>query len=74
MLHSSVNQLGVSTRDRILSRISFYLLVLGVMWATNHLLPDWNAMEQAKWESRGVVSPLIAVPLSELSAHLPASR
>lgn len=69
-----MNQLGVSTRERILSRIGFYLLLLGVVWTTNRLLPDWTAMEEAKWESRGVVAPLIAVPLSELSAHHPVSR
>ncbi|MEM1443469.1 MAG: hypothetical protein AAGF67_14070 [Verrucomicrobiota bacterium] len=74
MLTCRVNQLGVSTRDRILSRVSFYLLLLGVVWTTNHLLPDWTAIEQAKWESQGVVTPLIAVPLSELSAHRPVSR
>ena len=37
-----------------------------VMWVTNALLPDWTAIEEAKWESRGVVRPMIAVPISEL--------
>ncbi|MDF1658304.1 MAG: hypothetical protein P1U58_11880 [Verrucomicrobiales bacterium] len=69
-----MNHLGVSTRDRVISRICFYLLVLGVVWTTNSLLPDWDAIEEEKWESRGVVAPLIAVPLSELSSRLPASR
>lgn len=69
-----MSQLGVSTRDRIISRICFYLLVLAVVWTTNALLPDWTAIENEKWEARGVVPPLIAVPLSELSVTLPPSR
>jgi hypothetical protein len=69
-----VNHLGVSARDRIISRVCFYLLVPGVVWTTNYLLPDWEAIEREKWEARGVVPPLIAVPLSELSSRLPASR
>ena len=69
-----MNTLGVSTRDRIISRVCFYLLLLAVVWTTNRLLPDWEAIEREKWEARGVVPPLIAVPLSELSAHRPISR
>lgn len=67
-----MSTLGVRTRDRVISRISFYLLVFGVLWITNHLLPDWNALEEEKWAERGVVPFYIAVPLSELS--LPPSR
>lgn len=37
-----------------------------VMWVTNALLPDWTAIEDAKWEAQGVVRPMIAVPVSEL--------
>lgn len=74
VLTGGVSTLGVSTRDRIISRVCFYLLVLGVVWTTNQLLPDWEAIEQEKWEARGVVSPLIAVPLSELSINAPRSR
>lgn len=62
-----MNTLEVPTRDRFVSRVCFYLLVMLVMWATNRLLPDWQAVEQEKWEQRGVVTPLYAVPVSELS-------
>lgn len=67
-----VNTLGISVRDRVISRISFYLLVFAVMWIANRFLPDWNAIEEKKWEERGVVPYYIAVPLSELS--IPQSR
>lgn len=62
-----MNSLDISPRKKIASRICFYLLVLGVFWTTNHLLPDWDRIEREKWEARGVVPPLIAVPLSELT-------
>lgn len=62
-----VNTLGISPTARLVSRICFYLLVGTVLWTTNRLLPDWAATEKAEWEARGVVAPLIAVPLSDLS-------
>ncbi|MDF1825604.1 MAG: hypothetical protein P1U68_13235 [Verrucomicrobiales bacterium] len=69
-----MSSLDVSTRDRVISRICFYLLVLAVFWTTNRLLPDWESIEREKWEARGVVTPLIAVPSSELSFNRPGSR
>lgn len=74
VLNDDVSTLDVSTRDRVISRICFYLLVLGVFWMTNRLLPDWETIEREKWEARGVPTPLIAVPLSELSFNRAGSR
>ena len=65
-----VNTLGISQKERILSRISFYLLVVLVMWGTNRLLPDFDALEAQRWETRGVARPYIAVPMSEMERVL----
>jgi len=65
-----VNTLGISQKERILSRIRFYLLVMLVMWGTNRLIPDFEALEAQRWEARGVARPYIAVPLSELDRIL----
>jgi hypothetical protein len=65
-----VNTLGISQKERLLSRISFYLLVVLVMWGTNRLIPDFDALEAQRWEDRGVARPYIAVPLSELDRIL----
>ena len=62
-----MSTLGVSPEKRVISRVAFYLLVLGIMWGTNLTLPDWERLEEEKWAERGVVPPLIAVPLSDLS-------
>jgi len=65
-----MNTLGISEKERLLSRISFYLLVVLVMWGTNRLVPDFDALEAQRWEERGVARPYIAVPLSELERSL----
>lgn len=61
-----VNTLGISQRERFVSRIRFYLLVMLVMWGTNLLVPDFEALEAQRWEARGVARPYIAVPISEM--------
>lgn len=65
-----MNTLGISQKERVLSRISFYLLVLAVMWGTNRLIPDFDALEAQRWEARGVARPYIAVPVTELERLL----
>jgi hypothetical protein len=65
-----VNTLGISQKDRLLSRISFYMLVTLVLWVTNHLIPDFEALEAQRWEDRGVARPYIAVPMSEMERIL----
>jgi len=65
-----VNTLGISQKERLLSRISFYLLVILVMWGTNRLIPDFDALEEHRWEARGVARPYIAVPMSEMERIL----
>lgn len=65
-----VNTLGISQKERLLSRISFYLLVVLVLWGTNRLIPDFDALEAQRWEARGVARPYIAVPMSEMERVL----
>lgn len=65
-----VNTLGISQKERLLSRISFYLLVMLVLWVTNHLIPDFAALEEQRWEELGVARPYIAVPMAELERIL----
>jgi len=62
-----VSTLGIPVWQRIVSRIGFYVLVALAMWATGRLQPDWSVIEVKRWEARGVVPPLIAVPLSDLT-------
>ena len=59
--------LGVSARARMISRISFDLLLIGFAQELTWLLPDSHQRELNAWAERGVVRPLIAVPLSDLS-------
>ena len=62
--------LGVSRRDRMISRICFYLVVGMVMWGTNRLIPDFAALEAQKWEASGVARAYIAVPMNEMEKIL----
>ncbi|NRB76881.1 MAG: hypothetical protein HRU46_21180 [Verrucomicrobiales bacterium] len=59
--------LGVSTRARVISRISFYLLLIGFAQVSTWIFPDPHQRELDAWAEQGVVRPLIAVPLSDLS-------
>lgn len=61
-----VSTLGVSRRERFVSRICFYLLVGFVMWGANRLAPDFAALEAQQWEALGVARPYIAVPVAEM--------
>ena len=58
--------LGVSARARMISRISFYLLLIGFAQELTWLLPDFHQREVNVWVEYGVVRPLIVVPLSDL--------
>ena len=46
------------------------MLVTLVLWVTNHLIPDFEALEAQRWEDRGVARPYIAVPMSEMERIL----
>lgn len=62
-----VNTLGVSLRERVISRIAFYICVTFTMWFLNRIAPEPMAQENAYWEHVSPPGPLIAVPLSELT-------
>ncbi len=59
--------LGITTRERVISRISFYLLLVGFAQISTWVFPDPEVREARSWAERGVVAPMIAVPLSDLS-------
>ncbi len=61
-----VSTLGISQRERLVSRICFYAIVSLVMWGANRFVPDFASLEAERWEARGVARPYIAVPISEL--------
>jgi len=61
-----VSTLGLTLRERVCSRLVFYLLVFSGMWAANRILPDRAEAEAAKWAALGVARPYIAVPIEEL--------
>lgn len=63
-----VGSLGISRKERRISRVVFYLLVILVMWGTNLLTPDFKALEAQRWEAQGVARPYIAVSASEWEA------
>lgn len=69
---SRVNTLGVKTRDRVISRICFYVLVATAMWTTNRLLPSVEELYVGPTvridHQLQLAQPLIAVPISELRA------
>jgi hypothetical protein len=74
---SFMSTLGVSARDRFISRISSYPSLVAVLWTTNHLLPVEGEWQRQKELSKGVVQAMIAVPASEVPAmlaNLPVSR
>ncbi|NLT72182.1 MAG: hypothetical protein GXX91_16020 [Verrucomicrobiaceae bacterium] len=62
--------LGISRNEKRISRAVFYLLVLFVLWGTNLLVPDFQALEARRWEDRGVARPYIAVSAAEWEAIL----
>lgn len=71
-----MSTLGISVGQRVGSRISFYLLLGLVMWTTNRLLPSQAEWERQQWAARGVVQPLIGVPIEDVPKMLnaPGSR
>jgi hypothetical protein len=71
-----MSTLGISVGQRVGSRISFYLLLGLVMWTTNRLLPNQAEWERKQWAARGVVQPLIGVPVEDVPKMLnaPGSR
>ncbi|MCG8603309.1 MAG: hypothetical protein MI807_24410 [Verrucomicrobiales bacterium] len=72
-----MNTLGVSNRERFISRVSFYLLLVGVLWTTNQLLPVPGEWERQQERALGVVQPMIGVSADEAAAilaNLPVSR
>ncbi len=51
---------------RVLSRIAFYCMVIGVMWATNCLIFDPLGVADEDSDASGVARPYYAVPVAEL--------
>ncbi len=65
-----VSTLGSTSRERALSRLIFYSLVLSSLWTMNRLVPDSAEAEAAKWEALGVARPYIGVPVEEVERIL----
>jgi len=61
-----VETLEISRKERVLSRIAFYCMVVGAMWATNRLIFDPDGIAEAHYDDHGVARPYYAVPVSEL--------
>lgn len=57
-------------RERVLSRLLFYSLVVSGMWAVNRALPDPVAQEKAEAAALGVARPYIAVPYEQVEREL----
>lgn len=65
-----MDTLGISRKAKRISRAVFYLLVLLVLWGTNLLVPDFQALENQRREARGVARPYFAVSATEWEAIL----
>jgi len=65
-----VSTLGISQKERLISRICFYAIVSLIMWGANLVIPDFASLEAQRWEDRGVARPYIAVPASEIEMIL----
>jgi hypothetical protein len=61
-----VSTLGISQRERLFSRMRFYLAVATVMWSLNHVLPAPAEFEARNWEALGVMRPYFGVPITEV--------
>lgn len=68
-----MNTLGISLKERVISRVVFYLCVGFTMWVLNKIVPEPMVQAYAQWEIVDPTAPLIAVPLSELT-FVPPSR
>lgn len=69
-LNRGVSTLGLSLRDRVCSRILFYVLVFTTMTVLSRILPDPDAAESAKWEALGVAKPYLGVPYEQVQREL----
>ena len=73
-----MNKLEISARERLISRICFYVLVYAVFWGANFMLPDYDRIEREHYARLGVIEPIIGVPVSELPpeirARIPTGR
>ncbi len=69
-LNRYVSTLGLSLRERVCSRILFYVLVFSTMAMLNRILPDPHAAEAAKWEALGVAKPYLGVPYEQVEREL----
>ncbi len=69
-LNRGVSTLGLSLRERVCSRILFYVLVFSTMAILSHILPDPHAAEAAKWEALGVAKPYLGVPYEQVEREL----
>ncbi len=60
-----MSTLGSSPRERAISRICFYALVVAIMWTGNLMRPDFEAMREEKLIAQGVAKPMIGVPVPD---------
>lgn len=65
-----MSTLGLSLRERLCSRILFYVLVFSTMAVLSRILPDPYAVEAAKWEALGVAKPYLGVPYEQVEREL----
>lgn len=65
-----MSTLGLSLRERVISRLLFYGLVVSGMWAMNRALPDPVTQEMAEAAALGVARPYIAVPYEQVEREL----
>ncbi len=61
-----MNTLGISLKERVISRMVFYIGFGITMWLLNRIVPEPVEQAYAQWEIVDPTVPLIAVPLSEL--------
>lgn len=56
-----MSTLGASPREKLISRIGFYTVVLLVMWTANFLKPDFEEIREEKLRAHGVATPYFGV-------------
>ena len=60
-----MSTLGSSRREKFISRICFYALVLAIVWTGNLMRPDFDAIREEKLIAQGVAQPMIGVPVPD---------
>jgi hypothetical protein len=66
----TMTTLGLSLRERVSSRLLFYVLLVSGLAMVNRVLPDPAALEAARWEALGVAKPYLGVPYERVEREL----